>query len=270
MIEHCWRTRELALHSTFIGKHLDFNQKWQWHFSLMLEVCGLPFWALQIDFCNSITSRGDRRVAPVMECLSLSLITSATPRRACLLQHRQAIFAFVVFHIRPAAHQWRAWFEGTWVLQAEPYATQDATLWETVPSKSKAVPSPGRKHSLPYSDGSPSGPWQVPKALKEAPPSPAASPMQTSELSSSTPRCCNFPDRFSACCLTCFLDCHSACVAPNLLLHWLCHNWVESRFQELFLIHITWQSYSASTIWLCVAKFITKDDKKDVFIATAS
>lgn len=53
--------------------------------------------------------------------------------------------------------------------------------WETVAPKTKAVPAASRKHALPQSEGSPSTPWQVPKALKEAPPSPATSPMQTSE-----------------------------------------------------------------------------------------
>lgn len=56
--------------------------------------------------------------------------------------------------------------------------SQDAG-WETVAGKSKPVPSSGRKHSLAPSS-SPGDSWQMPKALKEAPPS----PMQTSEPSS--------------------------------------------------------------------------------------
>ena len=56
--------------------------------------------------------------------------------------------------------------------------------WETVPTKSRAVPTRGKKHALPTSEGSPSEMGQVPKALKEAPPSPFPSPMLSSDLGS--------------------------------------------------------------------------------------
>lgn len=104
--------------------------------------------------------------------------------------------------------------------------------WETVPSKECSMPQRGRKHALPLSQGSPGKPLQLPKAPREAPPSPAASPMQAYESSGLILRSAALYPEPPAC--FCCAVSHSECLS----------------FLQFFCLLNLVQLYTAAPFWM--------------------